>query len=98
MKKILIAATFAAFAVSPALAQQTQYGPTGPEADEWETSAQYNTPSQAFMYAPAQGYNRLAMGFAGSAPGVVIENGIIVGQDPDADVRLELRRGAQSGD
>jgi hypothetical protein len=98
MKKILIAATLAAFAVSPALAQQTQYGPTGPEADEWETSAQYNTPSQAFMYAPAQGYNQSGMGFAGSAPDVVIENGVVVGQDPDADVRLELRRGAQTGD
>src|SRR5690606_29029847 len=98
MKKILIAATLAAFAVSPALAQQMQYGPTGPEADEWETSAQYNTPSQAYMYAPAQGYNQPGMGFAGSAPGVVVENGIVVGQDPDADVRLELRRAAQTGD
>ena len=85
MKKLMIAAALTAFAASPALAQQ---GPWGP----WQTQVQYNPPSQAYMYAPAQGYEQYGMGFAGSAPGAVIDSGMIIGQDPDADVRLQLRR------
>jgi hypothetical protein len=91
MKKFMIAAALTAFAASPAVAQQSPW-------TAWQAPAQYNAPSQAYMYAPAQAYAQPGMsaGFAGSAPDVVIENGMIVGQDPDANVRLQLRRDAQA--
>lgn len=92
MKKILMAAALTVFATAPALAQQGTWG-----APQMPT--QYGAPGQSYMYGPAQAYAQPGMGagFAGSAPGVVIENGIVVGQDPDADVRLQLRREAQTG-
>lgn len=93
MKKILIAAALTAFAVAPAVAQQGPWGAT-------QMPNQYGAPGQSYMYGPAQAYAQPGMGagFAGSGSDVVIENGMIVGQDPDADVRLQLRREAQSGD
>jgi hypothetical protein len=86
MKKILIATVLAAFAVTPALAQQSPWS-------GWRSNVQY-APSQTYMYAPTQGYVQPDIGYMGSSPDVVIENGILLGQDPDANVRLQLRREA----
>lgn len=86
MKKLLIATAFAAFAVTPALAQQSPW-------QGWRTNVQYGS-SQTYMYAPAPGYAQPGMGFMGSSPDVVVENGILLGQDPDVNVRLQLRREA----
>jgi hypothetical protein len=71
MKKLIIGACFAAFAASPALAQnQSQALPF----------ASSNTASPALMFAtPAQSQ-------------VVVADGRIIGQDPDANVRLEILR------
>ena len=75
MRKIIIGACFAAFATSPALAQnQSQALPYAPP----------NTASQALMFAtPPQSQ-------------VVVADGRIIGQDPDANVRLEIRRSIAS--
>ena len=50
-------------------------------------------PSQA--YGPGQAYGPFGYGIA---PGSVYQNGEKIGQDPDAGVRLQLRRDAMLGD
>lgn len=85
MKRLFVAAALtAAFAVSSALAQQ------GP----WQAPVQpvQYAPSQAYGYAPMQGYEQNQ--FMGVMPGAVVQSGVVIGQDPDADVRLQLRREA----
>ena len=91
MKKTLIAAAFAAFAVTPVLAQQA-----------WSPEPSPRFPAgQTYMYAPVQSANPLAYGPQAYVQGQAFQNdvvmgidGRIVGQDPDPDVRAELRRNA----
>ena len=91
MKKTLIAAAFAAFAVTPVLAQQA-----------WAPEPSPRFPAgQTYMYAPEQPANSFAFGQQGYVQGRMLSgdvavsvDGKIVGQDPDANVRAELERNA----
>lgn len=81
MNKFLTAAVFAALLASPVLAQQA--GPAQqPDAITYPMPA----PSASDLEAPG------SSAYASSGVGVVIVDGVAVGADPDANVRLQLRR------
>jgi hypothetical protein len=85
MKKFFAAAAIAAFAVSPALAQQ---GPW----NAWRAPA-----APALGYAPEPYANPQMMQYTVS-PYAAIEANTVVGQDPDANIRLQLKRDALLND
>jgi hypothetical protein len=87
MKKLLVAAAFAAIAVSPALAQQ------GPWSS-WQSPSQVQTRSQTYMYAPEQGYGQPSMQYMTLSPYAAVEGNLVIGADPDANVRLQMKRDA----
>ena len=102
MRKLLIAASFAAVLASPASAQS--YSPgfgTGnvinlPALEHGGFSAA-GTPSGAYAYAPESaatrnGRNVRAQALSPNDPDTVYEGGQYVGRDPDPNVRLQLRR------
>jgi len=102
MRKLLIAAGFAAMIASPASAQS--YSPgfgTGnvinlPALEHGGFSAA-GTPSGAYAYAPESaatrnGRNVRAQALSPNDPYTVYEGGQYVGRDPDPNVRLQLRR------
>ena len=78
MKKMLFGVSMAALIASPALAQTTR-----------QHSFATNHRAAAVQQEPWLAGQPMQNAYA---PGVVIEGGKIVGQDPDPNVRLELRR------
>jgi hypothetical protein len=102
MRKLLIAASFAAVLASPASAQS--YSPgfgTGNvinlPALEHGGSFAAGTPNGAFAYAPENSTTRGVRNFRAPAlspddPDTVYEGGQYIGRDPDPNVRLQLRR------
>jgi hypothetical protein len=87
MKKLLVAAAFAALAVSPALAQQGHQ-------NAWPMPQHMTSP---LGYAPAP-YTNQGMQYATVSPYAAIEAKTVVGYDPDANVRLQLKREALLND
>ena len=102
MRKLLIAAGFAAIAASPASAQSysSGYG-TGnvinlPALEHGGFFAA-GTPKSAYAYAPENSATRGVRDFRApilspNDPDTVYEGGQYVGRDPDPNVRLQLRR------
>jgi hypothetical protein len=76
MKKMLFGVSMAALIASPALAQTTR---------QHSSAANHRAVQEEQWLAGQPMQNAYA-------PDVVIEGGKIVGQDPDPNVRLELRR------
>ncbi len=111
MNKTIIAAALAASVATPAFAAGTigSYGAAGPYAysgpHAW-TSVNYAP--RGYLRAAPQGYVAgQPYAFAGEpyaavepgiGTGIVVENGRIIGADPDPNVRLQLRREAQLSD
>ena len=78
MKRILTAVALTALVASPALAQTYS----------WRSPAMQSfagTPSSIGIVDPVTGYPYVG-------PRTAVSHGMIVGADPDADVRSELRR------
>jgi hypothetical protein len=46
------------------------------------------------MYAPEQGYGQPTMQYMTLSPYAAVENNFVIGADPDANVRLQLKRDA----
>ena len=101
MRKLLIAAGFAAIIASPASAQSYSpgYG-TGnvidlPALEHGGFSAS-GSPAGAYAYAPANTAPRdvrnHAQALSPNDPDTVYEGGQYIGRDPDPNVRLQLRR------
>ena len=80
MKKMILSVALAALATGPALAQATPM--------LRQTAPAYTSP-RAFHDGYAARYNSYAQ--FGNGP-VVVESNHIVGQDPDPNVRLQLKR------
>jgi opacity protein-like surface antigen len=107
MKKIILSAALAAVLASPAFSQATPML-TQPQAYSSQRvtpaySSQQIRPGRYEAYRNGSGaYAQYGndvyaqQGYYGA--GVVIEGGRIVGQDPDPNVRLELRRDQVSDD
>src|SRR5688572_552128 len=99
MKKIILSAALTAALASPAFSQATPM-PTPPPAAYSSQRVQsglyggYRNGSGAYAQYRNDAYAQ--QGYYGT--GVVIEGGRIVGQDPDPNVRLELRRDQVSDD
>jgi hypothetical protein len=85
MKKFFAAAAIAAFAVTPALAQQ---GPW----NAWRAPA-----ASPLGYASEPYANPQMMQYTVS-PYAAIEANTVVGHDPDANIRLQLKRDALLND
>ena len=79
MKKLILSAALATLVASPAFAQATQLV-RQPQA----YAGQQVLPGQAIRNGNAAPY--------GYARGVIVEGGHVVGQDPDANVQLQLKR------
>jgi hypothetical protein len=91
LKKLMMGAAFATLLASPVLAQT--------DALNTDPGVSYTAGTQSYAYAPrargsrAFAYVPRAAGQAGSVySGRVYEDGAYVGQDPDPNVRLQLRR------
>lgn len=88
MKTVIIAsAALLAVVASPALAQ-SNYGRDNLSNGYYAQSAQQNVRG-AFAQSYPGAFNN---------PNVVVEGGKVIGADPDANVRLELRRDFESSD
>ena len=97
MKKLLIGAALAAMLASPAFAQA--YDPDFPSGNLVPAPGALlygNQGGDAFAYAPTHSQMRRLRGVRAEAfaprSGRVYEQGQYAGQDPDPNVRLELRR------
>jgi opacity protein-like surface antigen len=95
MKKLLMGAALVALLASPALAQS--YNPNlGSGNIVPEPGGAYNTPTgdanwgSDDAYAPSR--SRAERGYDAQASAPAYEDGHSVGQDPDPNVRLELRK------
>jgi opacity protein-like surface antigen len=106
MKKIILSAALTAVLASPAFAQATPML-TQPQAYSSQRvtpgySSQRIQPGRYEAYRNGNGayaqYGNDAYAQQGYGAGVVIEGGRIKGQDPDPNVRLELRRDDVSDD
>ena len=93
MKKTILSAVLTAVLASPAFAQAT---PMLTQPPPQAYSSQRIQPGRYEGYRNGSGayaqYRNDAYAQQGYGAGVVIEGGRIVGQDPDPNVRLELRR------
>jgi len=85
MKKLAIMLALTTLAASPALAQNIQKPATANHA--YQTSAAQVPPHEGWMAYAFYPDND-----------VVIENGQVLGRDPDPNVRLQLRRDADIKD
>jgi hypothetical protein len=102
MRKLLIAAGFAAVVTSTASAQSYSSGfGTGNIIDlpalEHGGFSEAGTPAGAYAYAPENAATRGARNVRAQAlspndPDTVYEAGQYIGRDPDPNVRLQLRR------
>jgi opacity protein-like surface antigen len=81
MKKIIVSAALSALLASPAFAQATPM----------QTQAPYYS-SQRAVHGGHAGYAQYGNTRPAYAAGVVIEGNHVLGQDPDPNVRLQLRR------
>lgn len=79
MKKLILSAALATLVASPAFAQATQLLRQPPAY-----AVQRVLPGQAILngYAAPYGYAR----------GAIVEGGHVVGQDPDPNIQLQLKR------
>lgn len=82
MKKVILSAALATLVASPAFAQATQMLRQPPAYTGQRVLPNQAIPNGSNSYATPYGY----------APGVIVEGGRIVGQDPDPNVQLQLRR------
>lgn len=82
MKTLLAAAAVATLLASPAFAQNMAAPSERPDA------IPYPMPPQSASDSATEGNSA----YASSGVGVVIVNGVAVGADPDANVRLQMRR------
>ncbi len=90
MKKILfVSASLAALIATPALAQNHQY-------DQSRNTAWYGRNAPSAEFAPRGAFARDYQGSFGGFSDKVVEDGKVIGADPDANVRLELRRDYES--
>jgi hypothetical protein len=95
MKKLIMGAALAALLASPAFAMSydPEVGSGNINPSPYDVSAQNGGAfSNAYDYAPAQGERLDGIRAQATAPGVVYEDGHYIGQDPDPNVQLQLRR------
>jgi opacity protein-like surface antigen len=102
MKKTILSAVLTAVLASPAFAQATPML-TQPQPQAYSSQrVQPQAYSSQRIYRSGNGayaqYGSDAYAQQGYGAGVVIEGGRIKGQDPDPNVRLELRRDDVSDD
>jgi hypothetical protein len=94
MKKLIIAASFATLLASPAFAQSYDpnvgSGNVIPPASGFASNPGYG----AFAYAQPRSERLRGLHAQAMAPDAVDEDGHTIGQDPDPNVRLQLRRDA----
>ena len=91
MKKLIIGAAFATLLASPAFAQA--YDPNVGSGNIVPPPAEFAPVANSFAYAPAHTQRLYGARTQAIAPDVV-QDGQYLGQDPDANVRLQLRRDA----
>jgi hypothetical protein len=94
MKKLIIAAAFATLLASPAFAQA--YNPNVGSGNVVPPPAGFasTTGYGAFAYAPARSEHLRGVHAQAMARDAVEQDGQTIGQDPDPNVRLQLRRDA----
>jgi opacity protein-like surface antigen len=94
MKKLIIGAAFAVLLASPAFAQA--YDPNIGSGNIVSSPGDFASAPAfgAYAYAPAHGQRLRGIHAQAMAPDAVEQDGHNVGQDPDANVRLQLRRDA----
>ncbi len=91
MLKFVIAAALTALLTTAAFAQ------IQPPAPSQAGAAPASEPAASEPAQDQEEADEAYAAYAGPGPGAVIENGVLRGEDPDANVRLDIRRDLSAG-